>query len=96
MPNPAIASVQRTPPPPARLASDQNKEEQSADESWSAGDSDNERVAPNGSNAARSLKRKRPLTVSYVTSFPFYSFHQFDDVLRNFVQLLIHTSQTGL
>ncbi|GFF31918.1 uncharacterized transcriptional regulatory protein C530.11c [Aspergillus udagawae] len=64
MPNPAIASVQRTPPPPARLASDQNKEEQSADESWSAGDSDNERVAPNGSNAARSLKRKRPLTVS--------------------------------
>ncbi|KAM0092267.1 hypothetical protein ACP6JD_004374 [Aspergillus fumigatus] len=64
MPNPAIASVQQTPPPPARVAGDQNKEEHSADESWSAGDSDNDRVAPNNSNAAQSLKRKRPLTVS--------------------------------
>ncbi|KAK9545408.1 hypothetical protein V6Z79_009396 [Aspergillus fumigatus] len=70
MPNPAIASVQQTPPPPARVAGDQNKEEHSADESWSAGDSDNDRVAPNNSNAAQSLKRKRPLTVSYVTSPP--------------------------
>jgi hypothetical protein len=74
MPNPAIASVQQTPPPPpAQLAGDQNKEE-SADESWCAGDSDNDRVAPNDSNAARSLKRKRPLTVSYVTSLPFSNF----------------------
>ncbi|KAL4893337.1 putative C6 transcription factor [Aspergillus ambiguus] len=69
MPNSAAAvSAQQTPPPPAlsslppppRPLGDQDRDN-SADESWSAADSDNDRVTQNGS---RALKRKRPLTVS--------------------------------
>ncbi|KAE8379268.1 fungal-specific transcription factor domain-containing protein [Aspergillus bertholletiae] len=63
MPNAAApaASAQQT-PPTARPFGDQDRD-QSADESWSAVDSDNDLVTQNG-NASRSLKRKRPLTVS--------------------------------
>ncbi|KAL5361621.1 fungal-specific transcription factor domain-containing protein [Aspergillus floccosus] len=65
MPNPVAAvSAQQTPPPPLppppRPLGDQDRDN-SADESWSALDSDNDRLNQNG---ARALKRKRPLTVS--------------------------------
>ncbi|UCK59303.1 hypothetical protein AFCA_002125 [Aspergillus flavus] len=65
MPNAAAPAVsaQQT-PPITRPFGDQDRD-QSADESWSAVDSDNDLVTQNG-NASRSLKRKRPLTVSYV------------------------------
>ncbi|KAI9924095.1 hypothetical protein MW887_007335 [Aspergillus wentii] len=57
MPN--VAAAQQT-PPPNRNPGDEDREN-SADESWSAADSDNDRaIAQNG----RGLKRKRPLTVS--------------------------------
>lgn len=67
MPNPVAAvSAQQTPPPPlpppSRPLGDQDRDN-SADESWSAADSDNDRINQNGT---RALKRKRPLTVSYV------------------------------
>ncbi|PYI10582.1 C6 transcription factor [Aspergillus sclerotiicarbonarius CBS 121057] len=58
----AAASAQQT-PPPSRFQGDLEREH-SGDESWSAVDSDNDRVAPNGSSVPRALKRKRPLTVS--------------------------------
>ncbi|GMF80613.1 unnamed protein product [Aspergillus oryzae] len=63
MPNAAAPAVsaQQT-PPITRPFGDQDRD-QSADESWSAVDSDNDLVTQNG-NASRSLKRKRPLTVS--------------------------------
>ncbi|GAB1194078.1 hypothetical protein APSETT444_003318 [Aspergillus pseudonomiae] len=63
MPNTAAPAVsaQQT-PPITRPFGDQDRD-QSADESWSAVDSDNDLVTQNG-NASRSLKRKRPLTVS--------------------------------
>ena len=60
----AAASAQQT-PPPSRFHGDLEREH-SGDESWSAVDSDNDRVAQNGSSIPRALKRKRPLTVSYV------------------------------
>ncbi|EAU34762.1 conserved hypothetical protein [Aspergillus terreus NIH2624] len=65
MPNPVAAvSAQQTPPPPlpppSRPLGDQDRDN-SADESWSAADSDNDRINQNGT---RALKRKRPLTVS--------------------------------
>ncbi|KAF9886044.1 hypothetical protein FE257_012100 [Aspergillus nanangensis] len=62
MPNAAAAvSALQTPPLPSRLLDDQDRDN-SADESWSAADSDNDRLIQNGSS--RALKRKRPLTVS--------------------------------
>ncbi|KAL4881383.1 putative C6 transcription factor [Aspergillus karnatakaensis] len=62
MPNTAIAASasQLTPPPPLLPAYDQEKDH-SADESWSALDSDTG-LTQNGSS--RGLKRRRPLTVS--------------------------------
>lgn len=63
---------------------DQDRE-QSADEFWSDHDSDhNNLVAQNGSNGSRTLKRKRPLTVSYVYLLPRYSHtgHKSDKVTR--------------
>ncbi|KAL4930723.1 putative C6 transcription factor [Aspergillus undulatus] len=61
MPNSASAlTSQQSPPPPLNSAFDQDKD-QSADESWSAADSDTG-LAQNG--PSRGLKRRRPLTVS--------------------------------
>ncbi|GLA36068.1 hypothetical protein AnigIFM63309_001727 [Aspergillus niger] len=63
MPNAAAAVSVRQTPPPSRLAGDLERDH-SGDESWSAADSENDRVAQNGSSVPRALKRKRPLTVS--------------------------------
>ncbi|RDW60422.1 putative C6 transcription factor [Aspergillus mulundensis] len=61
MPNPVPAAVpQQSPPPAVNPVFDQDKDH-SADESWSAVDSDTG-LAQNGSS--RGLKRRRPLTVS--------------------------------
>ncbi|KAL5340529.1 putative C6 transcription factor [Aspergillus crustosus] len=62
MPNTAIAASasQQSPPPPSLPAYDQDRDH-SADESWSALDSDTG-LTQNGSS--RGLKRRRPLTVS--------------------------------
>ncbi|KAL4962856.1 putative C6 transcription factor [Aspergillus stella-maris] len=61
MPNGVSAlTSQQSPPPALNSAFDQEKD-QSADESWSAADSDTG-LAQNGSS--RGLKRRRPLTVS--------------------------------
>ncbi|KAL4865985.1 hypothetical protein BDV12DRAFT_140776 [Aspergillus spectabilis] len=62
MPNTAIAASapQQSPPPPSIPAYDQDRDH-SADESWSALDSDTG-LTQNGSS--RGLKRRRPLTVS--------------------------------
>ncbi|KAI9374359.1 fungal-specific transcription factor domain-containing protein [Aspergillus egyptiacus] len=63
MPNvvvPAVVSSQQTPPPPSNSAYDQDKDH-SADESWSAADSD---TGLGQNSSSRGLKRRRPLTVS--------------------------------
>lgn len=62
MPNaaPAVVSSQQTPPPGLNSVVDHDRDH-SADESWSAADSDTA-LAQNGSS--RGLKRRRPLTVS--------------------------------
>lgn len=65
MPNAAAPAVSAQQTPPITRAFGDQDRDQSADESWSAVDSDNDLVTQNG-NASRSLKRKRPLTVSYV------------------------------
>ncbi|KAL2828781.1 fungal-specific transcription factor domain-containing protein [Aspergillus cavernicola] len=67
MPNtaPGVTSSQQSPPPMLNSAFDQDKEH-SADESWSAVDSDTG-LTQNGSS--RGLKRRRPLTVSLVHPF---------------------------
>ena len=59
MPNPAGSPVQQPP------SSNQLDKDLSAAESWSGADSENDFVGSNDSSA-RALKRKRPLTVSYV------------------------------
>lgn len=69
MPNAAAAVSVRQTPPPSRLTGDLDRDH-SGDESWSAADSENDRVVQNGSSVPRALKRKRPLTVSYVPSHP--------------------------
>ncbi|PYI20619.1 putative C6 transcription factor [Aspergillus japonicus CBS 114.51] len=61
-PPPTAPPAERTPPP--YRPSGEPERYQSGDESWSAADSDNDRVAQNDSSASRALKRKRPLTVS--------------------------------
>ncbi|KAL3463139.1 fungal-specific transcription factor domain-containing protein [Aspergillus heterothallicus] len=63
MPNaaPAVASSQQTPPPPTFNPTFDQDKDHSADESWSAVDSDTG-LGQNGSS--RGLKRRRPLTVS--------------------------------
>ncbi|PKY01254.1 C6 transcription factor [Aspergillus campestris IBT 28561] len=48
----------------ASLCLSTHQDRDSADESWSAVDSDNDRPGRNGSSEFHSLKRKRPLTVS--------------------------------
>ncbi|KAE8164359.1 fungal-specific transcription factor domain-containing protein [Aspergillus tamarii] len=63
MPNAAAPAVSAQQTPPITRAFGDQDRDQSADESWSAVDSDNDLVTQNG-NASRSLKRKRPLTVS--------------------------------
>ncbi|KAE8138780.1 fungal-specific transcription factor domain-containing protein [Aspergillus pseudotamarii] len=63
MPNAAAPAVSAQQTPPITRAFGDQDRDQSADESWSAVDSDNDLVTQNGS-ASRSLKRKRPLTVS--------------------------------
>ena len=50
-----------------RLSSHPDRD--SADESWSAVDSENDRPGRNGSSGSHGLKRKRPLTVSCVWPF---------------------------
>ncbi|KAB8238651.1 putative C6 transcription factor [Aspergillus alliaceus] len=62
MPNAAPAVSAQQTPLITRSFGDHDRD-QSADESWSAGDTENDHVAHNG-NASRALKRKRPLTVS--------------------------------
>lgn len=67
MPNAAATVSAQQTPPASRLVGDQDQDrDHSADESWSAADSDLDRFPPNGSTASNALKRKRPLTVSYV------------------------------
>ncbi|KAH8432624.1 putative C6 transcription factor [Aspergillus melleus] len=63
MPNAAATVSAQQTPPSSRLVGDQDRDH-SADESWSAADSDLDRFPTNGSSASNALKRKRPLTVS--------------------------------
>lgn len=62
MPNPSAT----TPYPPANQAFGDIDKDQSPGEYSSGGESDNYSGDVNGSGNARNLKRKRPLTVSYV------------------------------
>ncbi|THC99299.1 hypothetical protein EYZ11_001205 [Aspergillus tanneri] len=69
MPNAAAAVSALQTPPSTRLSGSQDKDrvrdrDHSADESWSAAESDIDRFPANGSTVPNALKRKRPLTVS--------------------------------
>ncbi|GLB14677.1 hypothetical protein AtubIFM61612_004470 [Aspergillus tubingensis] len=57
MPNAAAAVSVRQTPPPSRLTGDLDRDH-SGDESWSAADSENDRVVQNGSSVPRALKHR--------------------------------------